>query len=146
MKLESINFWFIVLRVSVSHYQLWIWEDVLFTLLRRLRSLLYLSSVQQKFFCNFQKKSNTKFFWLKNVGLFFCYWPTRFPSWYTDYWLYIVPPRVKPHCQLSSLHWSYRKRNTHVVLYKCGGVRRLKHGKSGRQIAALTGGTDLYFK
>ena len=42
------------------------------------------------------------------------------------------------------VHWSYRERNTHAMLYKCGAVRRLKRGKSGLQIIALTGGPDLY--
>ena len=65
-----------------------------------------------------------------------------------------VEPRVEPLCQLPSLlvHWSYRERNTyailytHAMLYKCGGVRRLKHGMSGLQLIAFAGGTDLYFK
>ena len=60
----------------------------------------------------------------------------------------IVLPRVEPHCQLPSMlvHWSYREKNTHAILNNCGGVRRLKHGKSGLQMIALTGGTDFYFK
>ena len=60
----------------------------------------------------------------------------------------IVSPRVEPHCQLPSMlvHWSYRQKITHAILNKCGGVHRLKYGKSGLQMIALTGGTDFYFK
>ena len=60
---------------------------------------------------------------------------------------YIVP-RVEPHCQLPPLlvQWSYRQRNTHAMLYKCGGVCQLKHGKSSLLIIALTAKADLYFK
>ena len=92
-----------------------------------------------------------KVFWFENFGLLGVKavhgWPDC-PSWYTDSWFCIVPPRVEPHCQLPSLlvHWSYRERNAHAMLYMCGGVCRLKHGISGLQIIVLTGRTDLYFK
>ena len=41
------------------------------------------------------------------------------------------------------VHWSYRKRTTHVILYKYGHARRRMHGESSLQLIALTGGTDV---
>ena len=47
----------------------------------------------------------------------------------------MVPLRVEPHCQLPSLlvHWSYRERNTHAILYKYGDVCQQMHGDSSLQ-------------
>ena len=142
---------FFVFQFHIPFAKLWIWEHAVFTLLRRLKCSLNLSSEQRKVSSDFLEKIKYESFLVRKL------WSAWFksvhdrpdsPSWYTDSWPYIVPPRVEPHCQLPSLlvHWSYRERNTHAMLYKCGGVRRLKHGKSGLQIIALTGRTDLYFK
>ena len=47
----------------------------------------------------------------------------------TNSWPHNIPPRVGPHCQLLSLlvHWSYGKKTTHAIHYKCGG--KLEKGK-----------------
>ena len=142
---------FCVFQFHIPFAKLWIWEHAIFTLLRRLMCPLHLSSEQRKVSSDFFEKIKCERFWSKNFGLLgikSVHGLPDSPTWYTDSWPYIVPPRVEPHCQLPSLlvHWSYRERNTHAMLYKCGGVCQLKHGKSGLQIIALTGGTDLYFK
>ena len=52
----------------------------------------------------------------------------------------MVPLKVKPHCQLPLLlvHWSYRERNTHAILYEYRDVCQELHGESTIE---LTGGT-----
>ena len=123
--------------------KLWIWEHAVFTLLRRLKCFLNLSSEQQKVSSDFLEKSNTKVLNFGLLGIKSVHsWPDS-PSWYTDSWPYTAPPRLEPHSQLPSLlvHWSFREKNTHAVLYKCGGVCQIKQGKSGLQVIVLTGGT-----
>ena len=58
MKLESINFWFNVFRVSVSHSVCQIMDlgTAIFTFLRRLKCPLSLSSEQQKVSSEFLEK------------------------------------------------------------------------------------------
>ena len=136
MKLESVNFWFIVLRISVSRSVCQIMDlgTPCFHLLGTLKCSLSLSSEQRKVSSDFL---NTKVFWSENFGLLSnksVHGRPDSPSWYTDSWLpaaFVVGPLV------------YRERNTHAMLYKCGSVRRLKRGKSGLQILPLTGGTHL---
>ena len=140
----KMKLWFIVLRVSVSHSLCQIMD--LGTHCLRPPPFLRIFLEKFKHFFN-----SIKAFWSENFGLLgikSVHGRPDSPSWYTNSRAYIVPPRVEPHCQLPSLlvHWSYRERNTHAMLYKCGGVPRLKHRKSGRQIIALTGGTDFYFR
>ena len=129
MKLDSIIFWFTVLCVSVS---LSVWQIMdlgtcCLHFLHGLKCSLNLSSEQRKVFWDFL---NTKVFWPWNFGLLgkksVHGWP-KSPSWYTNSWPYITPPRVEPHCQLSSLlvHWSHWERNTHPMLHKCGGVHQI---------------------
>ena len=151
MKLESINFWFIVLHVSVSHSVCQIMD--LGTCCLHPPPQIKLSSkfifwATRSFFRFFRKNQIQKNFWFEIFGLLgikSVHGQPDSPGWYTDSWPYIVLPRVESHCQLPSLlvHWSYRDRNTHVMIYKCTGVHRLKHRKSGLQITGLTGRTDL---
>ena len=131
MKLESINFWFIALLVSVSHSVCPIMD---LGKRCRLNRPLNLSSEQRK--VSLEHLSNTNFFWSENSGLLGIksfHGRVDSSSWYTRSWAYIVLPRIEPHWQLPSLlvHWSYRERNIQEMLYKYGGVRRQKHGKSG---------------
>ena len=140
-----------VFQFHIPFAKLWIWEHTVFTLLWRLRCPLNLSSEQQKLSSDFLKKSNMKVFWSENfalLGIKSVHGQCNSLSWHTDSLPYIVPPRGEPHCQLPSLlvQWLYQDRNTHAMLFKCRGVHQLKHRKSGLQIIALTGGTDLYFK
>ena len=46
-----------------------------------------------------------------------------------------IPLRVEPHCQLPLLlvHWSYRERNNHAILYKYGDVRQQMHREPSLQ-------------
>ena len=104
-----------------------------------LKCYLNLSSEQRKVSSDFLEKIKYESFWSKHfslLGIKSVYGWLNSPSWYTDSWFYTIPPRVEPHCQLLLflVHWSYRERNTHAMLYKCKGVRRLKHGKSRLQI------------
>ena len=57
------------------------------------------------------------------------------PGWYIDSWPWTVPLGVEPHCQLPSLlvHWSYRERNTHAILYNYGDVHRQMHREPSLQ-------------
>ena len=130
-----------VFQFHIPFAKLWIWEHAVFTLLRRLKCPLNLFSEQQKVWI----------FWSENFGLLGIKSVHGRPdssSWCTDSWPYIVPPKVEPHCQLPSLlvHWFYQERNTHAMPLQCGGVRRLKHGKSDLQIIALIPRIDFYFK
>ena len=118
--------------------QLWIWEHALFTLLCKLKCPLNLCSQQRKVFLELLDRKNTKVFWVENFGLLgikTVHGQHNSSSWYSDSWPYIVPPRVEPHCKLSSLlvHWSYQEKNTYAMLYKCRGVCWLKHRKSDLQ-------------
>ena len=152
MKLESINFWF-VLCVSVLHSvcQIMNLETHCLHCSPKIKVLSeFISWAMKNIFRFFRKNQIQKFFGPKILVLFgikSVHGRPDSPSWHTNSWSCTVPPRVEPYCQLPSLlvHWSYQHRNTHAMLCKCGGVCQLKHGKSGLQIA-LTGGTDLYFK
>ena len=120
-------------QFHIPFAQLWIWEYIVFSLLRRLNCPLNLSSEQRK--VSLEHLSNTNFFWSENSGLLGIksfHGRVDSSSWYTRSWAYIVLPRIEPHWQLPSLlvHWSYGERNIQEMLYKYGGVRRQKHGKS----------------
>ena len=106
-------------------------------LLYKLKCSQNLSSEQRKGSSDFL---NTKVFWSENFGLLS-------KNLFMGDQILLVDT-LNPGCHLPSLlvHWSYRKRNTHAMLCKCEGVRRLKRRKSGLQIIPLKGGTDLYFK
>ena len=64
---------------------------------------------------------------------------------YTNSWPSTRSLRIEPYCQLPLLlvHWSYRKRTTHALLYKSRGVRWQMHRESSLQLIALTSGTDI---
>ena len=145
MKLDSINFWFLCFSFTFHL------PNHGFTSCVDYKCSLNLSSEQRKVSSSFLEKINKKVFWSKNFGLLgitSVHGRPESPSWYTNSWPYIVPPRVEPYCRLPSLlvHSPCWERNTHAMLHKCGAVRQLKHGKSGLQIITLTDGTDLYFK
>ena len=154
MKLESINFWFIVLRISVSHsvYQIMDLGTCCFHPPLEIKvSSKFIFLPTKSLFGFFTKNQIQNFCWSENFGLLgikSVHDQPNFPSWYTRSWPYIVPPRVEPQCQLPLLlvYWSYQEKNTHAMLYKCEGVCWLKYGTSGLQIIALAGVTNLYFK
>ena len=109
---------FVALQFHNLFPKLWIWEHAVFTLLRRLRCLLNLSSVRRKVSSDFFQKNFFKKILSKNFGLLgikSVHGRPDSPSWYTDSWPYIVLLRAELHHQLHSLlvHWSYRERNTH---------------------------------
>ena len=142
MTLECINFWFIVLRVSISYsfYPMTDLETRRFHPPPKIKQCplnKFIFWAMKSFFETFRKIKYKSFLVQKFWSAWYkiCSWPTRLSnssSRYTNFWPYIVPPRVEPHCQLPSLfvHWFYWGRNTHAMLYKCGYIRRLKHGKS----------------
>ena len=117
-----------VFQFHILFAQLSIWKHIAFTLLRRLRFPLNLSSEQQKVSSELLEKIKCKSFL---VWKFWSAWYQicSLPSWlWAKSALYIVPPRVELHSQLPSLlvPWSYRERNTHAIPYKCGGTHQLK--------------------
>ena len=125
MKLESINFWLIVLRNSVSHCVCQIMDlgTRCFHPPPWIKLLSKFIVWATKFFFEFFRKNQIrKFFGPKTslLGIKSIHGRPDSPSWYTDSWPYIVPPTVEPHCQLPSLlvHWSYRERNNHAMQYK----------------------------
>ena len=119
MKLESINFWFIVRSTSISQSVSQI-MDLGTCCLHPPQQIKvpskFIFCATKSFFRFFSKKSN--FFLSKNFGLLgikSVHGRPDSPSWYSDSWPYIVLLRVELHRQLPSLlvHWSYRERNTH---------------------------------
>ena len=121
-------------QFHIPFVKLWIWEHAVFTLLRKLKCPLKLSS-------EFLEKIKYESFLVRK------FWSAWYKSAHgrPDSPKLLTLHRVEPHCQLPLLlvDWFYRERNTHAMQYKCGGVRRLRHGKSNLQIIALAGGIDF---
>ena len=127
MKLGSINFQLFVFQFHILFTQLWIWEHAVFTLLRKLNCHLNLSSEQLKVYMEHFEKIKyesllVRKFWSTLNKI--CSRPTRFSYLIHQLLTLHSTTQSRFHGQLSSLlvHWSDRERNTHAMLYKCGGI------------------------
>ena len=69
------------------------------------------------------------------------------PGYYINSWPPNTPPRVESHCQLPSplVYWSYRKKTTHAMYYKRGGVHR-RTWKTGVSVAYRCYQSSSFFK
>ena len=108
MKLESINFWFLVLCVSVHiHLPNYRFGNMLYSPPKIKVSSKFIFWTTNSFSGSLRKKSRTKVF--VNFGLLgikSVHGQPDSPSWYTDSWSYIAPSREEPHCQSWPRCWS----------------------------------------